>query len=74
MNKAREEAGLKPQSRTTNEVYLITFVDDKILTAEFDEIDETGYSVKNEIEIDLITNRVSKYTYGLNADGKKVAK
>tara|TARA_B100000963_G_scaffold353126_1_gene367351 strand:- start:239 stop:1354 length:1116 start_codon:yes stop_codon:yes gene_type:complete len=74
LNKAREEAGVKPQSRTTNKVYVITFVDSKILTAEFDEIDEFGSSLKNEIEIDLITNRVSKYIYGLNTDGKKVAK
>ena len=36
LNKKREEVGLKVQSRTTNEVYSITFVDDKILTAEFD--------------------------------------
>ena len=74
LNEAREEAGLKPQSRTTNEVYLITFVDDKILTAEFNETDESGSSFKYEIEIDFSTNRVSKFTYGTNASGKLVAK
>jgi len=74
LNEAREEAGLKPQSRTTNEVYLITFVDDKILTAEFNETDESGSSFKYEIEIDFNTKRVSKFTYGINASGKLVAK
>ena len=74
LNKKREEAGSKVKSRTTNKVYSITFVDDKILTAEFDETDEHGTSLKKEIEIDFETNRVSKFVYGLNNPGKKVSK
>ena len=73
LNKALEESGLKPQSRTTNKVYLITFVDDKILTAEYDEIDESGSAFKYELEIDFETKRVSKFTHGLNDRGKRVA-
>lgn len=74
LNEKRDEIGLKSQSRTTNEVYVITFVDEKILTAELNETDETGTSLLKELEIDFETNRVSKFVYGINERGKKVAK
>ena len=74
LNEQRDEIGLKSQSRTTNEVYVITFVDEKILTAELNETDETGTSLLKELEIDFETNRVSKFVYGTNERGKKVAK
>ena len=69
LNEVREDFGTKPDSRTMNEVYFITFVDEKILTAEFSKTDEYGSSLKKEIEIDFKTNRVSKYFYGLNDIG-----
>ncbi len=74
LNEKRDEVGLKSQSRTTNEVYAITFLDEKILTAELNETDETGTSLLNELEIDFETNRVSKFVYGTNERGKKVEK
>ena len=74
LNEKRDEIGLKSQSRTTNEVYIITFIDEKILTAELNETDETGTSLLKELEINLETNRVSRFVYGANERGKKVAK
>ena len=74
LNEKRDEIGLKSQSRTTNKVYVITFLDEKILTAELNETDETGTSLLKELEIDFETNRVSKFVYGINERGKKVAK
>ena len=73
LNKKREDVGLKSQSRTTNKIYYITYFDPKILTAELNETDELGSSIKREIEIDFKSNRISRYVYGINEFGKRVA-